>query len=81
MEDKIVTLGRLAAWCELKAAKPGLDDYERRMYLARAKLYRDRQFATAQRVAEVVEWRRKHPAAAQTGQVLHIIHRGDTHPC
>jgi len=50
LEDRIIRLGRLAAFCELHAAKPHLDDYERRMFLARARLYRDRQWVEAERL-------------------------------
>ena len=43
MESRVTTLGRHAAYCELMAAKAGKDEYERRMWLARARLYRERQ--------------------------------------
>ena len=59
MEDKIVTLGRQAAWCELMAAKCSVDDYEGRMYQARARLYRDRQVVELDRQNAVLHLTRR----------------------
>lgn len=55
MESRVTTLGRHAAYCELMAAKAGKDEYERRMWLARARLYRERQArALEKRECEIV---------------------------